>query len=174
MSHRIMSVGIRIGLLVGIACCSPWSVAAEPHAHPTVGPHKGSLVELGAEEYHAEVTHDDKSATVTIYLLGSDAKTAVSSESKEVLVNVKLHGKPLQLKLKAMPVAGDKAGTSSRFGGVSKDLIHALDHADSVPQMRVTIAGKTYIGKIAATHGHDHDHDHAETPKGKTKPGSKR
>lgn len=174
MSYRILSVAVGVGMLVAVTCFSSWSVAAAPHVHPTEGPHKGSLVELGAEEFHAEVTHDDKSATVTIYLLGPDAKTAVTSESKEVLVNVKLHGKPMQMKLKAMPMSGEKAGSSSRYGGVSKDLIHALDHADSVPHLRVTIAGKSYVGKIAATQGHDHDHDHANSPKGKVKAGSKR
>ena len=33
---------------------------------------------------------------------------------------------------------------------------------------------RTWRQQQFAEQGHDHDHDHAETPKGKTKPGSKR
>lgn len=152
--------------------------AAEPHAHPTVGPHKGALVELGNEEYHAEVTHDDKNGSVSVYLLGSDAKQVVATESPEAAINVKLHGKPMQIKLKATPQKGDPAGKTSCYSAVSKDLVHALDHADSVPQLRVSIAGKTYTGKIAAQHDHDHDHDHAPAapakPRQALRPGAKR
>ena len=30
------------------------------HAHPSEGPHGGSLIELGNEEYHAELVHDEQ------------------------------------------------------------------------------------------------------------------
>ena len=29
------------------------------HAHPSEGPHHGDLIELGNEEYHAEILHDE-------------------------------------------------------------------------------------------------------------------
>lgn len=171
-------------VLVGVMAVMGWAKigqAADGHAHPTVGPHKGTLVELGAEEFHAEVTHDDKAASVTIYLLGPDAKKLAVSEAQDLAINVKLHGKPMQMKLKAVPQMGDPAGKSSRFAGVSKDLVHALDHADSMPQLRVMIAGKTYVGKISASHDHNHDHDHGPatapakgTPRQAIRPGAKR
>src|SRR5690349_7579690 len=41
------------------------------------GPHEGDLIELGEEEFHAEVVFDEESDKVILYLLGSDAKTAV-------------------------------------------------------------------------------------------------
>ena len=49
------------------------------HAHPEHGPNGGELFELGAEEYHAELLHDDDAQTVTINLLDSAAKEAVKA-----------------------------------------------------------------------------------------------
>ena len=59
------------------------------HDHPTAGPHHGALVELGAEEFHAEVVHDDTAGVLTVYLLDAKAKEAAKSESAEILINVK-------------------------------------------------------------------------------------
>ncbi len=132
--------------------------AEEPHAHPSKGPHKGSLIELGEEEYHAEIVHDEEAGSVTVYLLGSDAKTVVATEAKDVAVNAKVKGKAVQLKLKASPQKGDKTGTSSRFASKSKELMELLDDHDVKPILRVAIAGKTFNGKI------EHDHDHEEEP----------
>lgn len=131
-----------------------FACAADEHEHEK-GPHKGSLVELGDEEFHAEVVHDDKEETVTIYLLGSDAKTAVTTDAKELVINAKVKGKGVQLKLKPAPQKSDKQGTTSRFSLKSKELIEILDEPSSNPVLRIAINGKTYNGKIE----HDHDHD---------------
>ncbi len=127
--------------------------AEEPHAHASKGPHKGSLIELGEEEYHAEIVHDEDMGRVTIYLLGSDAKTDVTTNAKDVVINAKVNGKAVQMKLKAAPQKSDKAGTSSRFFSTSEDLMKLLDDHDVKPILRVSIAGKTYNGKI------EHDHE---------------
>ena len=50
------------------------------HAHPSEGPHHGTLVELGNEEFHAEVVHDDKS--VTVYVLDAGATKAVPIDAQ--------------------------------------------------------------------------------------------
>jgi pyoverdine/dityrosine biosynthesis protein Dit1 len=73
----------------------------EIHEHPSEGPHHGSLIELGKEEFHAELVHDDKS--VTIYVLDSAAKNFVPADASEVVINVLHDGKPEQLKLAAAP-----------------------------------------------------------------------
>ena len=126
------------------------------HEHPTTGPHKGQLLELGDEEYHAEILHDDKTGTVTIYVLDSKAKGPVATEAKDIAINVKVAGKLKQFKLKAAPQKSDKSGRSSRFAGVSKDLIAALDAEDSSPQLRIVINDKTFSARIL----HDHHHAH--------------
>jgi hypothetical protein len=75
---------------LGIAGCGSQPAKVPPqeaghHDHPSVGPHKGHLIEFGNnEEYHGELTHDDATKTITIYLLGPDAKTAVTSTDKEI------------------------------------------------------------------------------------------
>ena len=135
---------------------------AEDHHHHEKGPHKGDLVELGDEEYHAEVVHDEKEATVTVYLLGSDAKTPVATDAKELVINTKVKGKGVQTKLKPSPQKGDKPGASSRFSLKSKELIELLEDPSSNPALRIAINGKTYNGKIE----HDHEHEKS-TPKKK-------
>ena len=51
------------------------------HGH---GPHEGELIELGEEEFHAEVVFDEKENKVVLYLLGPDAKATVAIEAKEL------------------------------------------------------------------------------------------
>lgn len=132
----------------------------EEHAHPDEGPHGGALIELGEEEYHAEIVIDEKADSVSIYLLGSNAKDAVPIDATEVFINL-VHGKkPEQFKLKASPTKTDPKGKASRFILKDHDLLHDLEHDNAQARLRVKIAGKSYSGKIAAGH-HDHaDHDH--------------
>lgn len=129
------------------------------HEHPSAGPHDGALIELGDEEYHAEIVVDEKKDLVTIYLLDSHATKSVVSDAKEIAINLKHGSKGVQYKLKPQPQKEDAAGKSSRFSVKSHDLIHALEHKDAKPMLRLAILGKTYTGKIEHL-DHDHDHDH--------------
>ena len=73
------------------------------HDHPTEGPHHGALVELGAEEFHAEVVHDDTAGVLTVYLLDAKAKEAAKSESAEILINVK-QGDNIKIENQTIPI----------------------------------------------------------------------
>ncbi len=131
------------------------------HEHPSHGPHDGDLVELGKEEYHAEVVHDHDAGSVTIYILDSAASKTVAIEAKEIVVNLKHDGKGEQFKLSASPDAAD-AGGSSKFVSTDKEFAEELDHNHGDATLVVTIQGKQYRGKISHDHdheGHDHDHD---------------
>ncbi len=132
------------------------------HEHPSHGPHEGDLVELGKEEFHAEVVHDHDAASVTIYILDSAAKKAVPIEAKQVVVNLKHEGKGEQFTLAASPDAGEAEGASSRFVSTDKEFAEELDHNHGDATLVVTIKGKQYRGKITHDHeGHDHEgHDH--------------
>ncbi|EMI15290.1 putative secreted protein [Rhodopirellula maiorica SM1] len=131
---------------------------ADVHAHPSEGPHHGSLVELGNEEYHAEVVHDEKS--VTVYILDSAAKKAVPIDASEVTINLMHDGTPEQFKLAASPDSGDADGKSSRFTLPDAALVGHIDDEASAPKLSVTIEGTAYRGEIK--HDHDHEgHDHA-------------
>lgn len=127
------------------------------HAHPSSGPHKGPLIELGNEEYHAEILNDD-AHRVTIYVLDSGAAKAVPIEAKEITLNLKAGGKPKQYKLAAKPQAEDGEGKSSCFELESEDLSHQLDEEDAGASVNLEIAGKAYSGKVPHGHGHTHDH----------------
>lgn len=127
---------------------------AHAHDHPSVGPHNGTLVELGSHEYHIEVTHD--ATSVTLYVLDGHATQIVPIDTGEVTINLMQAGAPKQFKLPANPDSTDPAGESSRFTLADADLVALLDDDAAAPSVSVTIDGTPYTGKIE----HDHDHDH--------------
>lgn len=138
---------------------APPPPTVEIHDHPSEGPHHGTLVELGKEEYHAEVVHSKD--TVTIYILDGQAKSAVPIDATEVTVNVVHDGKPEQFKLAASPDAGETGGKSSRFTVANAELAAHIDDSAAAPKLSLTIAGKPYRGEIKHDHdGHAHDHAH--------------
>jgi hypothetical protein len=126
----------------------------DDHDHAHEGPHGGHLIELGgSEEYHAELAHDDKTNTVTIYLLGSNAKDKVTSAEKELTLNLTVAGKPLQFKLPAAPDEGDAAGESSRFQLSDASLLEAIEAEGAKGRLNVKIGDKSYSGDVEH---HDH------------------
>ncbi|XZE35786.1 hypothetical protein SH501x_001328 [Pirellulaceae bacterium SH501] len=140
-----------------IAMDMPPPPTVEIHSHPSEGPHHGSLIELGKEEFHAELVHDDKS--VTIYILDGSAKEAVLIDSKELVINLLHEGKPEQFRLTANPDTNDPPGKSSRFTSADEELAGHIDDDSSSPKLSVTINGKAYRGVIQHDHaGHDHKH----------------
>ena len=131
----------------------------DTHSHPSEGPHHGSLVELGNEEFHAELVHDDSS--VTIYILDAAAKKAVPIDAADLTINVMHEGKPEQFKLLANPDTGDPSGKSSRFTLADEELAGHIDDEAAAPKLSVTINGTPYRGEIKHDHGgDDHNHDH--------------
>lgn len=126
------------------------------HAHPSQGPHGGSIIELGTDDFHAELVHDDDAGSVTVYFLDASAKLAAPIDAGEVSVNLRHDGQAEQFKLAASPAEGDPQGKSSQFASSQKDLAKDLDQSDARGQLVVTIGGKQYRGNIE--HGHDHGH----------------
>lgn len=152
--------GLMLVLGVGCGTNTPPPPTAESghgdhaqHLHPTVGPHKGDLIELGDEEYHAELVHDEATGKVTIYLLDAAAKQTVSIADTEISINIKHDGQGEQFKLAAAADQNDPAGESSRFMSSDKELAEDLDHETVEAQLVVTIKGKQYRGAIKHQHG---------------------
>lgn len=128
--------------------------------HAETGPHGGHLIELGKEDYHAELTHDEAAHVVTIYILDGKAKDSVPIPAPEVTVNVAAGGAPKQFKLAAAPQAGESP-MASCFRLKSEGLCEALDAPNANGRLAVTINGKQFIGNI------EHDHkEHAEGSEG--------
>ena len=160
MQSRSFSIVLNLStaLLVAITGCSAEqtpsgggtpAATADVHDHPTTGPHGGQLIELGKEEYHVEMLHDDAGGTVTFHILDGTAKKATPIDAVELVVNLKHDGKPEQFKVAAQRDPADPDGKSSRF--VSTDL----DAKGTEPELVVTIGGNQFRGSLA----HDHDGD---------------
>lgn len=162
------------------------------HSHPTHGPHGGDLIELGNEEYHAELVHphghDDDAhhdaeaddhkdgheddgdhepshehAGITIYILDGAAKNAVAIEASEITLNLTHGGKPEQFKLAAKPQADDAEGKSSRFASAEKGLLEHFHESEHVEGALVlSIGGKSFRGKLTHSHDDGHSHGHAD------------
>lgn len=126
-------------------------------AHAEEGPHHGHLIELGEEEYHAELTHDGKK-TVTIYLLDKEAKAAVAIPDKEIALNLVVDGKPLQAKLAADPQEGDPEGKASRFTITDETVVEAHDAPKTTGRLKVAIGGKEYSGTVEHKAHGEHKH----------------
>ena len=121
-------------------------------AHPSEGPHHGHLIELGGEEYHAELVHDEDA--VTIYILDGAAKKGVPIEATDIAINLQHDGKGEQFKLSASPDQDDPKGKSSRFVSNDQELSEDLYGEDAEVQLVLKIAGKSYRGTV------EHDHEH--------------
>lgn len=137
------------------------AATGESHEHPTEGPHHGSLIELGNEEYHAELLHDEQAGTITVYILDSAGKQAVPVDAKELTINLSHDGQAEQFSLAASPETGDPPGQSSRFVSSDAELAEELDHEGVQAQLVVSVSGKQFRGVIEHDHDHDHEgHDH--------------
>ncbi len=123
------------------------------HDHASEGPHHGELIELGKEEYHAELLHDDATHTITVYVLDSTAKLAVPIEAQELKINLVASGKPQQFSLRAKPDAQDPTPLSSCFALVSEALCEALDDPTTTGRINLEIKGKAFVGRLS-THAH--------------------
>jgi hypothetical protein len=154
---------VVFGLAVTGAAGGLSAGAAEPkgqqgaHAHPTEGPHGGTLIELGKEDYHAELVHDEAADTVTVYLLDGAAKEPVAIDAKQLSLNLIVGGKPQQFPLDAQPQSNDPAGKYSAFGSTSAVIGKALHAKGTTGRLNVTVAGKVFVGKLGA-HTHPHPH----------------
>lgn len=131
--------------------------AGHVHEH---GPHGGHLIELGAEEFHAELVFDSNTRLTTIYLLGSDAHSPHAVDAAEVVLHLRVDGAEVELAAPAAPQEGDPEGNSSRFQLPAEQLPEAIrDEEGFHGHIRVVVDGRDLEGEI--THDHDHgEHDH--------------
>lgn len=128
--------------------------------HPTEGPHGGHLIELGDEEYHAELTHDEATQTVTVYLLDGAGESPVSVPLDRIMLQLFRDGQFVDYALMA---SSGQAGAASEFEVVDAGLCDALCSDDELKgRIQVTIDGTSYSDAIenAAHAGHEEEgHD---------------
>ena len=157
----LLTIAFAIGCEPGPTAQAPAAKTstAEVHEHPSEGPHHGQLVELGNEEFHAEVVHDDAVDELIVYILDSAAKSAVPIDATELTINVKIADQPKQFALAAAPQADESDGKSSRFRLASKELLEVL-HGEAAAKISLQIKGKPYSGTVPHEDHAGHDHKH--------------
>ena len=151
-----------LGLALTLSACSPPAEqpAQQPdpqhtdtdhadeadHVHPTAGPHGGHLIELGNEQYHAELLHDGDTHTVTVHLLDSAGRQPVAADQPQITLQVFQDGQFVDYTLKA---AGDKAAGTSEFQVVDERLTQLLSQGEQARgRLRVSIDGQPLVGTL--------------------------
>ena len=144
---------IMLGLATAGCGSKPAEQAAESgheeHEHPSAGPHGGELIELGNEEYHAEIVHENEAV---VYLLDGAAKSAVAIDAPEMVLNLSHDGKAEQFKLSPSRDAQDPQGKASRFTANDPELVADLKEGHAEVQLVVTINGTQFRGKLEHEH----------------------
>lgn len=93
------------------------------HTHYGSGPHGGSLIELGGDDYHAEIVLDLDSHALRVFLLKADAKSPLPMKISNVALTLDAKR---TLSLAALPLDGETEGLSSRFELIDDAFIHEL------------------------------------------------
>ncbi len=88
------------------------------HAHGA-GLHGGAVADAAGGKYHFEFTVDHPTQQATIYILGSDGKTASPIDSDQLLLSI--NDPAFQVDLMPVPMDGESGG-SSRFVGKHESL----------------------------------------------------
>lgn len=159
--YGLMAIGLAVAWTAGtvVAAAAPpvAKKGGHVHSHPTEGPHHGVLIELGKEDYHAELVHDPAVDRVTIYVLDGAAQQPVPIDAKQLTLNLVVGGKPQQYQLAAQPQSSDPDGLSSAFCCASKPMSAALDAKGVKGRLNVKIGDKVFVGAIG-DHTHHHPH----------------
>lgn len=129
---------------------------AKAHAHPEHGPHGGTLIEWGDEEYHGEFTVDhDKKETVVYVLDGSAAKAPdLKPEDLTDMVLVLKNASPqVRIELRYDPERSSEKGIA--FVGTHEALAKEMEFRG---ELSGKIKGKPYVGDFAEKGDHQHKH----------------
>ena len=126
--------------------------AAHQHSH-THGVHDGHVIELGDEEYHAELVFDPETRQTIVYILGPDAETPQPIAATQITLHLEADGEETELMLRAAPQEDDPEGRASQFQIAGEDVPESVhDEEDLIGHLEVTIAGKEYQGGIEHEH----------------------
>ncbi|MDA0807002.1 MAG: hypothetical protein O2983_04375 [Planctomycetota bacterium] len=131
------------------------------HGHGHHGPNGGEIVEVGNEEFHAEVVVDEGTHRIDVFVLGSDAKTAKPIDASEISLSFK-HGDEVEdFKLTAAALDGEPEGQSSKFTLTSEELFEELHEHSEGATLSFTAGGESLSGTVTHSHDHGDDHGHA-------------
>jgi hypothetical protein len=114
------------------------------HDHEAEGPHHGTIVELGEEEFHAEIVREPKFLALRVHLLGPDAKTAATTTAADLTITLD-DGRTLVLK----PVESPPEGPHSTFEVIDPKGVDEVKELEFIHgTLVVTIGGKPYSAEL--------------------------
>ena len=92
------------------------------HAGHGAGPHEGTVADWGGGKFHVEFTVDHDQQEATVYVLGSDEKTAAPIKAADGRILLTIKEPSFQVELTAQPLDGEADGLASRFVGKDEKL----------------------------------------------------
>lgn len=121
------------------------------HSHDHgAGPHGGTLADWGGGKYHVEFTVDHQKQEATVYVLGTDAKSAAPIKTERISLTIS--DPEFLVDLLPVPLADEKDGLSSRFVGKHEKLGVVQEYAGT---LTAEIEGTPYTGDFREQ-AHDH------------------
>ncbi|MFT5322355.1 MAG: hypothetical protein ACI8P0_000190 [Planctomycetaceae bacterium] len=132
------------------------------HGHGAHGPNGGEIVEVGNEEFHAEVVVDEETHRIDVYILGSDAATAKPIDATEISVSFKHGDEVEEFKLAAAALDGESEGQSSKFTLTSEELFEELHEHSEGATLSFSAGGESLSGTVKHSHDHDDEHGHGD------------
>lgn len=127
---------------------------AEEHGHKA-GAHRGVMISLGRDSYHAEAVFE-KGGMLRLYTLGKDESRVIDVEKQQLKGFVKAEGdaEAQQFTLESEPQEGDAEGRTSQFLGTLPKGLWGLNLDVTVPN--VVISGERFrLGFKSASDQHD-------------------
>lgn len=147
------------------------------HHHAEKGPHGGALVAIGHDDAHLEIVLDEKTGTITAYVLDGAAEKPIAIKQKNLQLALTLEhhhdhdgdkkddadkkdevpDETVPLMLAAVSPAED--GTASEFSG-QLDALKGADEFEAALTM-IKIGEKEFPGvTFKYPQGNEHDHHH--------------
>lgn len=140
------------------------------HGHGAHGPNGGDIVEVGSEEFHAEVVVDEAEHRINVFILGSDAKTAKPIAASDISISFKHGDEVEEFKLAASALDGEAEGQASKFTITDEELFEELHEHPEGATLNFSDGDQALTGTVKHSHDHghghgDHDHGHEEHAK---------
>lgn len=130
-----------------------WQLSKFPNENVTGARYAEVTIDGKKHDVEFTVDHDKKEAT--IYVLGSDEKTATPIKATDETLLLSINVPSFQVDLKAVPLDGESDGASSRYVGQHENLGIVREFAGTIS---AEVDGTPYAGDFKEEPHGDHDH----------------
>ena len=130
----------------------------DDHTHKPAA-HGGTIVEIGRDNYHAEVVFA-KDGDLNLYTLGKDESKSISVEIQTLKAHVKHDEKSHEMELKPEPQKDDPKGKTSLFVGKLPAELIGKKLTVTIPSLMME--GTSFRVEFSSDGKHDDHKDHKE------------